>query len=135
LAIVAALLLCQPVFATKTYQAGIQELYNRSDLVLFGTIQTGRVLPSDCGVEYVVRVSHPFKGKIHKGSRIRFRTDRVTQIGAEYFLFLSLAKNEFSPVLSTTTTPDLIDMRTKIPPTLQTELAALCRQRLWQRRS
>lgn len=100
LAIVAALLLSQPASATKIYQARVPELYNKSDLVLFGTIQSGRVLPRDCGVEYVVRVDHPFKGNIHKGSLIRFRTSRVTQLGAEYFLFLSIAENEFSPVLS-----------------------------------
>jgi hypothetical protein len=113
LAIVVALLLSPPAVATKTYRTGVSELYKKSDLALFGTIQSGRVLPDDCGVEYVVRVDHPFKGKIHKGSLIRFRTNRVTQLGAEYFLFLSIAENEFSPVLSTTTTPELIEMRNK----------------------
>ena len=101
IAVVIGLAISQLASATKIYQADISEIYAKSDLVLFGKIESGRVLANDCGVEYVIRVEAPYKGKVRPGALIKFRNSGPTQLGSDYFLFLSLIDREFSPVLST----------------------------------
>ena len=101
IAIVLMLLASSHAFATKIYKVDISDFYKKSDLVLYGTIVYGKALPNGCGVEYIVRVETPFKGKIRPGALIKFRNNEATDIGANYFLFLSALEREFSPIAST----------------------------------
>ncbi len=101
LAIVLALAIFQAAEATSFYEVTIPEVFKESQIVVFGTIEAGRTIKGNCGVEYAVRIVNSFKGASKPGDLVWFQNQGPTQIGAEYFLFLSSTEREFIPMAST----------------------------------
>ena len=101
IAIVTGLALSNVLFATTFYKVTIPDIFEKSELVVYGEIEAGRILLDDCGVEYAVRVQESFKGGSSAGQLIWFQNSDSTQIGGKYFLFLSKNGEEFTPLMST----------------------------------
>ncbi len=87
--------------ATIVRGVSIEELYNESSIVVSGEIESGRVLPKDCGVAYTVRVENTYKGEPKTGDALTVEMYGPAQVGAKYFFFLSETAEEFRPLLST----------------------------------
>lgn len=87
--------------ATTVYGVSLEELYLESSLVVSGVIESGQILPNDCGVAYTIRIDDRFKGGAKPGELLTIEKHGPTQIGARYFFFLSNTEDEFRPIMST----------------------------------
>lgn len=87
--------------ATTIYGVSLDKLYAESSIVVAGVIESGKILPNDCGVVYTVRIDRKYKGDAAPGDVLTIEKYGSTQIGARYFLFLSETSEEFRPILST----------------------------------
>jgi hypothetical protein len=118
-AFVLLLLIGERALATKIPRVPMTELFARSTVVIFGRIESGRVLGDECGVEFGVRVTKAFKGA-KPGSLVWFQGADTTQIGTRYFLFLSPPDAGLAPFMSTN--PHI--------PSMLAEYVARCRGKL-----
>lgn len=87
--------------ATIVRGVSLEELYDESSIVISGVIESGRVLPKDCGVVYTIRIERRYKGEAKAGDVLTVEKYGPAQVGAKYFFFLSKTTEEFRPILST----------------------------------
>lgn len=95
------LVVSSAVPATTVYGVSLEKLYAESTIVVSGLVESGKILPHDCGVAYTVRIDHRYKGEAKPGDVLTVEKHGPTQVGARYFLFLSRTAEEFRPILST----------------------------------
>ncbi|WP_229668568.1 hypothetical protein, partial [Arenimonas soli] len=100
-AICLGLLLPGAAYATKVRPVELSELTEASELVLFGRIEMGQVIPGDCGNRYIVKVMEAYKGSYGESASVLFSTKAPMTIGSHYVLFLSRNETSFTPLYST----------------------------------
>src|SRR5687768_6519964 len=88
------LLLATIAPATIVRPIPLSELYQESEIVVRGRIESGRLLAGDCGLEFGVRVTKRYKGA-KPGTLLHFRGHTI-QVGGDYFLFLSPRESDTS---------------------------------------
>ena len=87
--------------ATVVDVAPLDDLFEGSELVVSGVIESASLLPKGCGVSYTLRADNVLKGNARFGDVVTFLNLGTTQVGNRYVVFLSPTNSQFEPVIST----------------------------------